>query len=254
VTGQSFYLAGGAIVFESKLQLTVASIVTGGELIAAVLVAKIAKYLRSILMELAFPPSGPTLLYEDNKAAINMVNANRRTARSRHIHNQHFANDGTTSYCTSLHTNVCIVHRSAMHAIVLCPLLPRVVIGVDCTNAYANSLSPTQATYVRIDGAYADWYRSRHGIKLDRSLVLPVLTALQGRPEAVALWKSTSTRLLTISISCAPHMSEVSRYRVHHKRAKYLPRLDRRSGRPSVPTSRRPRCRLSRSFCGARFD
>jgi hypothetical protein len=38
-----------------------------------------------------FPPSGPTLLYEDNKAAINMVNANRPTERSRHIDIQHFA-------------------------------------------------------------------------------------------------------------------------------------------------------------------
>jgi hypothetical protein len=91
VTGLSFCLAGGAIAFKSKLQPTVATSSTESEFIAAVLAAKIAKYLRSILIELGFPPSGPTLLYEDNKAAINMVNANRPTERSRHIDIQYFA-------------------------------------------------------------------------------------------------------------------------------------------------------------------
>jgi hypothetical protein len=91
VTGLSFCLAGGAIAFKSKLQPTVATSSTEAEFIAAVLAAKIAKYLRSILIDLGFPPSGPTLLYEDNKAAINMVNANRPTELSRHIDIQHFA-------------------------------------------------------------------------------------------------------------------------------------------------------------------
>jgi hypothetical protein len=40
------------------------------EVIAAVLVTKIAKYLLSILIELGFPPSKLALLYADNKAAI----------------------------------------------------------------------------------------------------------------------------------------------------------------------------------------
>jgi hypothetical protein len=85
-----------------------------------------------------------------------------------------------------------------------------VVMGADCTNAYANSPSPTQATYVRIDDAYADWYRSRHGKEVDRSLVLPVLKAFQGHPEAGHCGKSTSTRFSKTSISCTPHTSEVS--------------------------------------------
>ncbi len=50
---------------------------TESEFITAELAAKIAKYLRSILIELGFPPSVPTMLYEDDKAAINMVNVNR---------------------------------------------------------------------------------------------------------------------------------------------------------------------------------
>jgi hypothetical protein len=90
VTDLSFCLAGGAIAFKSKLQPTVATSSTEREFIAVVLAAKIAKYSRSILIELAFAPSGPTLLYEDNKAAINMVNENRPTERSRHINILHF--------------------------------------------------------------------------------------------------------------------------------------------------------------------
>jgi hypothetical protein len=79
-----------------------------------------------------------------------------------------------------------------------------VVMGADCINAYVNSPSPTQATDVRIDDAYANWYRSRHGKEVDRLLVLPVLKGMYGNPEAGALWKSTSTR------------SRRSRYRVQH--------------------------------------
>jgi hypothetical protein len=51
VAGLSFYLAGGAIVYKSKLQLTVATSSREAEFIAAVLAAKIAKYLRPILIE-----------------------------------------------------------------------------------------------------------------------------------------------------------------------------------------------------------
>jgi hypothetical protein len=49
--------------------------------------SSLEKYLRSILIELGFPPFGPTLVYEDNKAAINMVNANWPTENfSAHRH------------------------------------------------------------------------------------------------------------------------------------------------------------------------
>ena len=64
-----------------------------------------------------------------------------------------------------------------------------VVTGADYTNAFAISPSPTQPTYVRIDDAFVDWYRSRHGKEVDRLLVLLVLKALQGHPKAGALWE-----------------------------------------------------------------
>ena len=49
------------------------------------------KYLRSNLSELGYPKLGPTTLFEDNAAAILMVNANRPTPSARHIKIQHFA-------------------------------------------------------------------------------------------------------------------------------------------------------------------
>ena len=84
-------LAGGAIAYKSKLQTVVATSSTEAEFYSAVHCAKTAKYLRSILFELGFPQDGPTLLYNDNKAAIAMIDKNKPTARARHISIQHFA-------------------------------------------------------------------------------------------------------------------------------------------------------------------
>ncbi len=92
VTGIMFMLAGGAIAFKSKLQVTVATSSAVAEFISmAVSAAKMAKYLWSVLADLGFPQKGPTTLYEDNQAAIAMVNESKPTARSRHVEIQHFA-------------------------------------------------------------------------------------------------------------------------------------------------------------------
>ena len=91
ITGLVFMFCGGPIAYKSKLQPTVSTSSTEAEFIAAVHAAKIAKYLRSILAELDYPQAGPTTLYEDNAAAILMINASRPTPRSRHIDIQHFA-------------------------------------------------------------------------------------------------------------------------------------------------------------------
>jgi hypothetical protein len=91
ITGLAFMLCGGPIAYKSKVQPTVSTSSTEAEFIAAVQAAKIAKYLRSILQELGYGQPGPTVLYEDNQAAILMINASRPTPRSRHIDIQHFA-------------------------------------------------------------------------------------------------------------------------------------------------------------------
>jgi hypothetical protein len=91
ITGIIFCLAGGAIAFKSKLQATVATSSTEAEFVASVQAAKMARYLRSILLELGHPQSAPTTLHCDNKSAIEMVNQDRPTERSRHIDIAFFA-------------------------------------------------------------------------------------------------------------------------------------------------------------------
>jgi hypothetical protein len=91
VTGLVFCLAGGAIAYKSKLQATVATSSTEAEFIAAVHAAKLAKYLRAVLLEFGVPQEGPTPLYEDNVSAIAMINERKPTSNSRHIDIQYFA-------------------------------------------------------------------------------------------------------------------------------------------------------------------
>ena len=91
VTGYIFMYAGGAVAYKSKLQATVATSSTEAEFIASVHTAKTAKYLRSVLSELGFAEKKPTQVYIDNSAAIDMINENKPTQRSRHIDIQLFA-------------------------------------------------------------------------------------------------------------------------------------------------------------------
>ena len=91
VTGFIVCYAGGAVAYKSKLQATVATSSTEAEFIAAVHTAKVIKYLRSVLTDLGYGPEGPTRLFIDNKAAIDMINESKPTPRSRHIDTQHFA-------------------------------------------------------------------------------------------------------------------------------------------------------------------
>ena len=90
-TGYAFTYSGGAIVYRSKAQSIVALSSTEAELIAAVTAAKTVRYLRSILSELGFEQTEPTPIYEDNRSAIDIVNSNKPTERSRHIDIRFFA-------------------------------------------------------------------------------------------------------------------------------------------------------------------
>ena len=67
-------MAGGAVVYRSKTQAVTALSSTEAEFFAAVAVAKVILYLRSVLRELHFPMTAPTTIYEDNEACINIVN------------------------------------------------------------------------------------------------------------------------------------------------------------------------------------
>ena len=73
------------------MQLVTATSSTEAEFYAAVTCAKMAKYLRYVLMELNALSPGATELFVDNQAALNMINESRPTPRARHIEIQHFA-------------------------------------------------------------------------------------------------------------------------------------------------------------------
>ena len=67
----------------------------------------------------------------------------------------------------------------------------------DAQDAYAQSPGLYSVpTYVSIDDAYAEWYFDKFNVRLDRSMVLPVLSALQGHPEAGRLWETHINKIL----------------------------------------------------------
>jgi Reverse transcriptase (RNA-dependent DNA polymerase) len=93
VTGFTINLCGAAICYRSKLQPTVSTSSTKAEFIAAVTAAKAVKYLQFILSELGddYKIKSPTIIYEDNTAAIDMINAGKPTNQTRHFDIQLFA-------------------------------------------------------------------------------------------------------------------------------------------------------------------
>jgi hypothetical protein len=90
-TGYAFLYSGAVIAYRSFTQSLTAVSSTEAEFYAAVSAAKIAIYLRSVLTDLGFPPDAPTSIYEDNQAAIMMINARLPTPRARHVDIQWFA-------------------------------------------------------------------------------------------------------------------------------------------------------------------
>ena len=90
-TGYALTYAGGAIVYRSKAQSITAQSSTKSEVIAAVTAAKTVRYVRSVLTELGFPQDEPTPIYEDNASAIDIVNSQKPTERTRHMEIRYFA-------------------------------------------------------------------------------------------------------------------------------------------------------------------
>jgi len=70
------------------------------------------------------------------------------------------------------------------------------VYGGNAQDAHTHSPPLKTPTFVSIGNAYTDWYEHRFKKKLDRSLVIPVLHALQGHPESGKLWEKYITAIL----------------------------------------------------------
>ena len=89
--GICILLAGGTIAYKTKFQPTVALSSTEAEFMAATDVGRMCLYVRSILWDLDIPQEAATLLYEVNDGCTAMGNAQKPTARTRHIDIKYFA-------------------------------------------------------------------------------------------------------------------------------------------------------------------
>ena len=96
-SGYAVVLNGGIICWLSKLQSTVALSTAEAETIAGVEAVKQVMHLRLFLSELGQEQCGPSLVYEDNNAAISLAHGKEQSKRSKHYQLKvHFLNDTFT--------------------------------------------------------------------------------------------------------------------------------------------------------------
>eukprot|EP00957_Ditylum_brightwellii_P091015 6929490-Ditylum_brightwellii.AAC.1 len=84
-------MSGAAMDYSAKWHQTGTTSSTEATFIQATSTAKMAKYIRAILKELKINQHGPSIIYEDNTAAIMMANASKPNGRARHIDISYFA-------------------------------------------------------------------------------------------------------------------------------------------------------------------
>jgi hypothetical protein len=83
--------AGAAIGFKTKYQETIAYSSTESEFVAACDTAKLVLYFRSIFDDLGIPQEHATIIFEDNRGALMMAEAQQPTPRTRDIDIKYFA-------------------------------------------------------------------------------------------------------------------------------------------------------------------
>jgi hypothetical protein len=94
------------------------------------------------------------------------------------------------------HYDACISQCGMRLFFAICAINNFVVLGADAINAYAQSPPPKTPSYVRLDAHYLSWYLWKFDIALDPDMVLPVLHALQGRPDSGSLWAELIVAIL----------------------------------------------------------
>ena len=83
--GDCLRLAGGTIAYKARLQPTVAQSSTESEYMEASDGGRMLLFVRSILWDLGIPQCAASIAYEDNDACTAMANAQKPTARTRHM-------------------------------------------------------------------------------------------------------------------------------------------------------------------------
>ena len=81
----------------------------------------------------------------------------------------------------------CTIEQPAFRLfLALSASLNNLIFGGDAQDAFAHSPAPTVPTFVAIadEACYSNWYFDEYGIHLEQGLMLPLLHALQGHPEA----------------------------------------------------------------------
>ena len=83
--------ANGIVGYKTKYQDTIAHSSTEAEFVAACDTAKLVLFFRSILDDLGIPQDQATIIYEDNKGALLMANAQTPTQRTHHLDIKYFS-------------------------------------------------------------------------------------------------------------------------------------------------------------------
>jgi hypothetical protein len=109
--------------------------------------------------------------------------------------------DGSTRRAPALRSltktySSCVSQTAERIFMALAATLNYVIYKGDVRDAYAHSPGPEMPTFVRICDQFADWYLERKGKPVNRSLVIPMLRALQGHPEAGRLWEEHINAIL----------------------------------------------------------
>eukprot|EP01031_Cornospumella_fuschlensis_P031801 gene31801-38441_t len=86
-TGVTLHIGrtSGSFLSRSKKQTITADSSTVAEFVATHVAAKEIMWVRSLLSELGYPQVGPTILFEDNKSTIHMINNDSHTQKTKHV-------------------------------------------------------------------------------------------------------------------------------------------------------------------------
>ena len=87
-----------------------------------------------------------------------------------------------------------------------------VIYGADVSNAFAEAPPPKQGFFIRPDAAFHAWWTLHKGRPpIPHNHVIPILSAMQGHPEAPRLWEKHADKILR-SIGLVPTTHEPCLY------------------------------------------
>ena len=91
VSGTCIMLGGGAIIYKTIVQRTVALSTTEAEFYSLTDAGKLVLYVRLVLADLNIEQKNATKIYEDNRGCLQMAQALKPTRRTRHVEAKYFA-------------------------------------------------------------------------------------------------------------------------------------------------------------------